>query len=93
VKIEFDPVKRERVLRERGLDVAEAADLLSGDCFTEVDDRFDYGEQRWISYGLLRAEVVASVWVDREEDRIRVVTMRKANRNEQERYFSYLAGF
>ena len=93
VKIEFDPAKRERVLRERGLDLAEAAGLLLGECFTEADDRFDYGEQRWISYGLLRADVVACVWVNQEEDRVRIVTMRKANWNEQERYFRYVAGF
>jgi uncharacterized DUF497 family protein len=93
VKIEYDPAKRERVLRERGLDLAKAAEVLSGECFTEADDRFDYGEQRWVSYGLLRGEVVACVWVGQEEDRVRIVTMRKANRNEQERYFRYVAGF
>jgi uncharacterized DUF497 family protein len=93
VKIEYDPDKREKVLTERGLDLAEAAELLVGECFTEVDDRFDYGEQRWISYGLLRGDVVACVWVDQEDDRVRIVTMRKANRNEQERYFRHVAGF
>lgn len=93
MKIEFDPEKREKVLRERGLDLAEAGELLMGECFTEADDRFDYGEQRWLSYGLLRGEVVACVWVDQGEDWVRIVTMRKANRNEQERYFRYFAGF
>lgn len=92
MKIEFDPAKREKVLRERALDLAWAADLLLSESFTEADDRFDYGEQRWVSYGLLRGEVVACVWVGQEEDRIRIVTMRKANRNEQERYFRYIAG-
>ncbi|MFL6843915.1 MAG: BrnT family toxin [Allosphingosinicella sp.] len=92
MEIEFDPVKREAVLRERGLDLADAGELLSGDCFTDVDDRFDYGEDRWVSYGLLKGDVVACVWVDLEEDRVRVVTMRKANRGEQERYFRYVAG-
>ena len=93
MKIEFDPAKRDRVFRERNLDLADAAQLLAGECFTEADDRFDYGEQRWISYGLLRGEVIAFVWVNLEEDRVRIVTMRKANRNEQERYFRFVAGF
>lgn len=92
VKIEFDPAKRERILRDRRLDLADAGELLLGECSTEADDRFDYGEQRWISYGLLRGEVIACVWVDGEEDRVRIVTMRKANRNEQERYFRYVEG-
>lgn len=93
MEIEFDPAKRERILRERQLDLAEAAELLLGECLTEVDDRFDYGEQRWLSYGLLRGEVVACIWVGQEEDGVRIVTMRKANRNEQERYYRYVAGF
>lgn len=92
MEIEYDPEKREKVLRARGLDLAEAGELLQGECFTEVDDRFDYGEQRWVSYGLLRGDVAACVWVDREEDRVRIVTMRKANRDEQERYFRYVEG-
>jgi uncharacterized protein len=93
VKIEFDPAKRDKVLRQRGLDLADAAELLSGECFVLADDRFDYGEERWVSYGLLRGEVVACVWVDQEKDRVRIVTMRKADRNEQERYFKHVAGF
>jgi uncharacterized DUF497 family protein len=92
VKIEFDPAKREKVLRERGLDLAEAERMLTGVCYELVDDRFDYEEERWVSYGLLRGEIVACVWLDRGDDRVRIVTMRKANRNEQKRYLSYVEG-
>jgi uncharacterized DUF497 family protein len=75
VEIEFGPVKRQEVLRERGLDLADAGELLLGNRLDELDDRFDYGEDRWRSLGLLKGEVVACVWVDLEVDRVRIITM------------------
>ncbi|MEO7827615.1 MAG: BrnT family toxin, partial [Allosphingosinicella sp.] len=92
VKNEFDPAKREKVLRERRLDMAEAGTLLATNCYEVCDERFEYGEMRWVSYGLLRGEVIACVWVDLNDDRVRVVTMRKANGNEQARYYRHVEG-
>jgi uncharacterized DUF497 family protein len=89
VKIEFDPAKREIVLRERGIDLADAGELLLGSRLDELDDRFDYGEDRWRSLGLLRGEVVACVWVDLGAGRARIITMWKARRHEQERFFRF----
>jgi hypothetical protein len=44
--------KREWTLRERGLDFANAGALFEGPVFSFEDKRRDYGEVRWISYGL-----------------------------------------
>jgi uncharacterized protein len=92
VEIEYDPLKREKVLRERGLDLADAVEVLSGDCFEMFDERFPYDEPRWVSLGLLRGQIVACVWAMGEGDRVRVVTMWKANRNEQKKYFEFIEG-
>lgn len=47
------------------------------------DDRQDYGgEERWIAIGELRDVVVVMVFTLRE-DRIRVISIRKANRRER----------
>jgi hypothetical protein len=92
VKIEFDPAKRERILLHRGLDLATANELLAGDCLTEADDRFDYGEDRWISVGLLRGEIVACVWTERGDEGVRVITMWKATARDQKRYFRWREG-
>ena len=51
MEIEFDPVEREKRLAERGLDFVDAAALFAGNTITVVDDRYDYGEQRRITYG------------------------------------------
>ncbi len=92
MKIEFDPAKRERVLRARGLDLADAGELLLGSRLDELDDRFDYDEDRWRSLGLLKGEVVACVWVDLEAGSVRIITMWKARRDEQKKFFRFWEG-
>jgi uncharacterized DUF497 family protein len=85
VKIEFDRVKRATTLRNRGLDFLDAAAVFEGSTFTMVDDRADYGETRWITAGQLRGRMVVVVWPHRGDVR-RIISMRKANEREQERF-------
>ena len=85
--ITFDPAKREATFRERGLDFATAGDVFAGPVFERPDDRFDYGEQRIVTAGLLGNRMVIIVWTPRGEDR-HVISMRKANDREQALYAS-----
>lgn len=52
VIITYDPAKREATLRARGLDFEEAAQVFAGLWFTRRDERFAYGEDRYITLGL-----------------------------------------
>lgn len=83
--ITFDTAKREATLTDRGLDFADAALVFGGPKFQFVDARFDYGEVRITTVGLLRGRMVVVVWTERGEDR-HVISMRKANAKEQRRY-------
>lgn len=82
--IEFDPVKRERTLRERGLDYADAWRLFDGETFTAPDLRFDYGEGRMVSYGRIDGLAIVVVWTERNGKR-RIISMRRAHEWEMER--------
>jgi uncharacterized DUF497 family protein len=53
MEITFDPAKREATLANRGLDFADAAIVFAGPTFDAIDDRFDYGEERILTVGLL----------------------------------------
>jgi uncharacterized protein len=83
--ITFDSVKREATLAERGLDFADAEQVFVGPKFQWVDDRFDYGEVRVTTVGLLGDRMVFVVWTQRGVDR-HVISMRKANVKEQRRF-------
>lgn len=54
-------------------------------CVTFEDDRFDYGEQRLITLGLLAGRLVVIAHAPRDQA-TRIISMRKGNRREQEIY-------
>lgn len=89
MQIEFDPAKRETTLRERGLDFADAPQVFAGPVIEAEDSRFDYGETRITSMGMLNDRLVVLVWTQRGEAR-RIISMRYANEREITRYNLHL---
>ncbi|MGO8833286.1 MAG: BrnT family toxin [Roseiarcus sp.] len=85
MKIEFDPAKRDWTLRGRGLDMARANEIFSGETLTAADDRRDYGEPRNLTIGFLDDRMVVVVWTPRA-GAFRIVSLRKANAREQALY-------
>jgi hypothetical protein len=85
VRITFDPAKRAKALRERGLDFADTALVFAGPTVTLRDDRVDYGEDRFITAGELVGRMVILVWTPTADSR-RIISMRKANDREQAQY-------
>lgn len=84
-EIQFDPAKRDETLQERGLDFAHVGAVFAGRVKTAVDDRFDYGENRYVTYGWIEqiAVAVAVVWTERDNRR-RVISMRRMHKWEIE---------
>ncbi len=89
MRIGFDPAKRRKTLQERGLDFADAEKVFAGPHFENLDDRMDYGEDRYITVGLLDETVVVIVWTPRRGER-RIISMRKANGAETKSFFANL---
>ncbi|MGK5076274.1 BrnT family toxin [Janthinobacterium sp. ZB1P44] len=85
MRITFDAVKREKTLRERGLDFARARVVFDGLAITLPDQRQDYGEPRFITAGWLDERLVVLVWTPRGRAR-RIISMRKANEREIDKY-------
>ena len=83
MKISFDPAKRDVTLRERGLDFNDAAEIFAGRSLTISDDRRDYGEARFVTYGWIGAIAVAMAWT-RRQDSLRVISMRRMHQREIE---------
>ena len=85
----WDEPKRQANLHKHGVDFTDAERVFAGPTFTFEDDREDYGEQRWVTLGLLGVQVVVIVHTETEED-IRVISMREADNNEQLLFFTNL---
>jgi uncharacterized DUF497 family protein len=87
--ISYDSAKRDRTLAERELDFADAGKLFAGVTLTLEDDRQDYGDPRFQTYGLLDGRLVMVVWTPRGVDR-HIISMRKCNAREKARYEALL---
>jgi uncharacterized protein len=87
VKIAYDAAKRAWTLDHRGLDFEDAGEVFASLEFTVEDDRRDYGETRFTTYGLLGERLVVLIWTPRDEAR-HIISMRKANEREKRRYES-----
>jgi uncharacterized protein len=84
MRITCDPQKRQRTLRERGLDMRRAKEVFAGLHLTRLDDRFDYGEARFVTVGWLNSRLVVFVWTPRGSAR-RVISMRHCHEREAKR--------
>ncbi len=85
MRITYDPAKRKKTLAERGLNFEDAAKVFSGATLTLLDDRRDYGEPRFQTYGLLGRRLIMVMWTPRGADR-HVISMRKCNAREKARF-------
>ena len=85
----WDEAKRRANLRKHGIDFADAGKIFRGLTFTAEDDREDYGEQRFLTLGLLEDQVVSVAHTERGED-IRIISIRKATKHETRFYFSQI---
>lgn len=87
---DWDEDKRKSNLREHGIDFVGIEQLFDGETVTILDDRFDYGEERFVTFGLLEGRVVAVVHTETDE-LIRIISVRKATKNEESSYFKEIA--
>jgi len=59
IELEWDEIKRQQTLKERGLDFSLAALVLSDpDMIQYIDNRKDYKETRYIAYGMVYGDVL-----------------------------------
>jgi uncharacterized DUF497 family protein len=91
MRFEWDETKRRANLRQHGLDFLAVERIFAGVTITALDDRFDYGEIRFLTIGVLNGRVVAVTHTE-TVDLIRVISLRKASRREEESYYKEING-
>jgi len=70
MELTWDESKRTSNLVKHGLDFADAKIVFSGATFTFEDRRFAYGEQRFITLGMLYATVVVVAHTERNDETV-----------------------
>ena len=88
---EWNKGKNAANIRNHRIDFADVPPIFSSPMFIELDDRQDYGEDRWAGIGILRNIVVVVIFTEPRQDTIRIISARKANKYERKRYEQALA--
>ena len=91
MKFEWDKNKRQSNLRKHGIDFQEAYEIFNNPMLRRIDDRFEYGEDRWAALGMTHKCVVVVVYTELDGETINIISIRKATKNERKAYEKYLA--
>jgi uncharacterized DUF497 family protein len=86
MKFIWDRRKNEANIKKHELDFADAYKVFEFPMLVALDEREDYGEDRWIGIGLMDTRVVVIVFTELDEETIRVISFRKATTDESKRY-------
>jgi len=86
MSFDWDPAKNAENIRKHGVRFEDAQKIFDGLTVSKIDDRGDYGEVREISLGLWDGIVVLMVVHTDRDGTTRLISARKANRRERERY-------
>ena len=88
MKIEYDPDKSEKNIREREVSFELIRSFEWESALIRLDLRKDYGEPRFNALGMIGYRVFHVTFTLRN-DTIRVISLRKANKREVYRYADY----
>jgi uncharacterized protein len=89
MKFEWNETKRKSNIKKHGIDFVDAPMIFAGYTLTIADDRYDYREERFVTFGILDGRVVAVVHTETEV-LIRIISIRKATKYEEKVYFSQI---
>jgi len=88
MKFDWYETKNQINIQKHGLDFKDAWQLFKNPLLARQDTSMDYGEDRWVAIGIMntRVIVVVIVFTETEPDSIRVISLRKATKNERTYY-------
>ncbi len=90
MNFEWDETKRLSNIQSHKIDFVGLEKLFDGLTVTILDNRFDYGEERFVTFGILNGVVLAIVHTE-TENVIRIISARKATKDEEIGYYENIA--
>ncbi len=89
MNFEWDDTKRKSNIKKHGIDFIDAPMIFAGYTLTIEDDRYNYREERFVTFGILDGRVVVVVHTETENS-IKIISIRKATKHEEKAYFSQI---
>lgn len=86
---EWDSEKNNANIAKHGIDFNFAKEIFSGIWLSKPDNRRDYGENRFLALGLWEEFVLLAVYTLRGQ-KIRIISVRRANTEERKIYYGYI---
>jgi len=88
MKFEWDETKNKENIRKHGIDFQDVIEMFEHPMLINLDNRQDYGEDRWIGIGIITNIVAVTIYLEWEsEETIRIISARKATRHESKEYY------
>ena len=85
---EWDDAKARRNYNRHGVTFEIARKAFRDPSMVEIlDDRENYGEERYLLIGLADGQLLSVIYTVRSQ-RVRLISARRANRDEQDHYFT-----
>ena len=72
--------------RKHGIDFADAPTMFNHPMVTFLDQKKEYGEDRWVGIGLLSDILAVVVFTEPNAETVRIISARNANQHEQNIY-------
>ncbi len=86
MRFEWDDEKNEANIRKHDIDFEDVQDMFTHPMLSMLDNREDYGEERWYGIGWLESLLGVVIYTKRHGDIIRIISARKATKNEVRHY-------
>ncbi len=89
--IEFDPAKGEANVAKHGISLQAAFDFDWETALEREDDRFDYGEVRFVAIGRIGDRLFVMIFTEgSHEDAVRIISLRPAEKHEMRFYHAQI---
>lgn len=88
--VEWDEIKNRINIQKHGIDFNDVVDMFKESILSKLDNSENYGEERWIGIGWLKNIIAVIVYTERKNELIRIISARKATKQEVNYYEQWI---
>jgi uncharacterized DUF497 family protein len=83
----WDKKKNQSNIKTHGIDFSDVVSMFDLPMLISIDNRQDYGEERWVGVGFLKGIIAVVVFTENDDkNQIRIISCRKATKNESKKF-------